>query len=254
MYYKWCFKKYTWRLTCWDCESFSAAVNISDEISVRKVGDGRRWWSWVCRRSNTGAECLMWQLEIVRMRGDTVLQLPQPWSVTQSACQSVTLWDSKSVYSCVINMCESLCMCVCVSVFILRQWIWKKWQCGVALCQSPSKVACVSALLTDALILLANGGGCKCGTCLVTERHSLHDNSACRQDMSSQVWCEGGHCWGPGLSEGEWKLWWSLHSWRCSNYASPHSLLFLNGWKGNLLLPEVCWHGSYCKCTVYGIN
>lgn len=56
----------------------------------------------------------MWQLEIVRMRGDTVLQLPQPWSVTQSACQSVTLWDSNSVYSCVINMRESLCMCVCV--------------------------------------------------------------------------------------------------------------------------------------------
>ncbi|TNN67985.1 hypothetical protein EYF80_021777 [Liparis tanakae] len=38
----------------------------------------------------------------------------------------------------------------------------------------------------NALILLANDGGCKCGTCLVTERHSLHDNSACRQDASSQ--------------------------------------------------------------------
>ncbi|KAJ4938169.1 hypothetical protein JOQ06_002795 [Pogonophryne albipinna] len=27
-----------------------------------------------------------------------------------------------------------------------------------------------------ALILLADDGGCKCGTCLVTELHSLHDN------------------------------------------------------------------------------
>lgn len=74
----------------------------------------RRWgWRRGWRRSNTGCECLMWQLEIVGMRGDTELQLPPPWSVSQPGCQSVTPWDSCSVYSCVINV--SMCVCPCLS-------------------------------------------------------------------------------------------------------------------------------------------
>lgn len=78
-----------------------------------EVWDGGRWWTRVCRTSSTRGECLMWQLEIVRMRGDTELQLPRPWLVTQPACHSVTPWDSNSVYSCVINV--SLCVCPCLS-------------------------------------------------------------------------------------------------------------------------------------------
>jgi len=69
-------------------------------------GDAGVW-----RRSNTRTECLMWQLEIVRMRGDTELWLPQPRPVIQSDCQSVTLGESSPVYS----LCVCVCVCPCLS-------------------------------------------------------------------------------------------------------------------------------------------
>lgn len=57
---------------------------------MRSQYRGRGWWwgwgwgwGWVWRRSNAAAECLMWQLEIVRMRGDTELQRPRPRPVIQ---------------------------------------------------------------------------------------------------------------------------------------------------------------------------
>lgn len=194
----------------------------------------------------------MWQLEIVRMRGDTEPRHPQPRPVIQSDCQS--LFEIPTLFTLVLLTCVSVHICVCVPVFILRQWIWEKWQCGLALCQSPSKVACVSALLTDALILLAIDGGCKCGTCLVTEQHSLHDNSARRQDTSSQVWCERVTAEGPGSQR---------VSESCSDLCTagdaatmPHltySLLFLNGCKRNLFLSGMDWHGS-SMCHVWHVN
>lgn len=61
---------------------------LQGEMRSQYRGRGWWWWwgwgwGWVWRRSNAAAECLMWQLEIVRMRGDTELQRPRPRPVIQ---------------------------------------------------------------------------------------------------------------------------------------------------------------------------
>lgn len=61
---------------------------LQGEMRSQYRGRGWGWWwgwgwGWVWRRSNAAAECLMWQLEIVRMRGDTELQRPRPRPVIQ---------------------------------------------------------------------------------------------------------------------------------------------------------------------------
>lgn len=179
-------------------------------------------------------------------QSSSFLSLGRPSSRTVSQ----SLSEIPALFTLVLLTCVSVC--ICVSMFILRQWIWEKWQCGVALCQSPSKVACVSALLTDALVLLPGDGGCKCGTCLVTERHSLHDNSACRQDTSSQVWCEEVTAEGPGsqrVSEGCSDLCTAGDAGTMLHLA--YRLVFLNGFKRNLFLSEMGWCATLTPINHY---
>lgn len=153
------------------------------------------------------AECLTWQLEIVRMSCDTTLQHPQPRPVIQAACQSV----SQSARLFTLVLLTRVSARSSVVVFILGRWIWEKWQRALALCQSPSGAACVSALLTDALVLPAKRRRLQMWD-MSRWQPTRQADAQTGHEQSSLTW-GGGH---PPRGEAEWNPPWSVHSWKSS--------------------------------------
>lgn len=116
-----------------------------------------------------------------------------------------------------------------VAVFILGRWIWEKWQRALALCQSPSGAACVSALLTDALVLPAKRRRLQMWD-MSRWQHTRQADAQTGHEQSSLTW--GGH---PPRGEVEWNPPWSVHSWKSS---LPH----LSGCSGETSSTSINYH------------
>lgn len=96
-------------LPSWRCDHYKFKGRTWQQYESNSFMKHHNGWCYVCpcpiaglrisedpRAGGGGAleaECLMWQLEIVRMSRDTELHNVQPWPVIRASCHSVSLWD-----------------------------------------------------------------------------------------------------------------------------------------------------------------
>ena len=178
--------------------------------------------------ASAGAACLMWQLEIVRMRGDTELQHPQSRGRSSSRTVSQSLSESPALFTLVLltRVCVSVCVCVCPCFSSGNRYgrsdnvAWPsvsrpaKWHACQLSWQTLS--SCWPAMAA------ANVGH-------VSWQSDTASTTRRRVDRTHEQWSlmrVGSPLRGPGSGRAEWRLQWSLHSRRSRDRGCTSLKLF----------------------------